>query len=99
MKKACLLIALWGLFAIAFTSCNKDVEKCWKVDVTIKYGAMETSITNYIWTSENEIEADIEELKREYADTPDIEFKIKKSVTTIKTEEACDDKNEPLFDY
>ena len=41
----------------------------------------------------------IEEFKQEYAEYPDVEIKIKKSVTKIKTEEACDDKNEPMLDY
>ena len=99
MKKICFVIALLALFALGFTSCSKDVEKCWKVDITMKFELMETSITNYIWATENDIESEIEDLKREYADYPDVKMTIKKSVTRIKTEEDCDDKNEPMFDY
>ena len=99
MKKICFVIALLALFALGFTSCSKDVEKCWKVDITMKFELMETSITNYIWATENDIESEIEDLKREYADYPDVKMTIKKSVTRIKTEEDCNDKNEPIFDY
>jgi hypothetical protein len=36
MKKICFVIAILALFALGFTSCSKDVEKCWKVDISIK---------------------------------------------------------------
>lgn len=99
MKKICFVIAVLALFALGFTSCSKDVEKCWKVDITMKFELMETSITNYIWATENDIEFEIEKLKREYADAPELEMTIKKSVAKIKTEEACIEKNESIFDY
>lgn len=99
MKKICFVIAILALFALGFTSCSKDVEKCWKVEISMKFELMGTSVTNYIWTTENELDYFIEEFKQEYAEYPDVEIKIKKSVTKIKTEEACDDKNEPIFDY
>ena len=65
----------------------------------MKFELMETSITNYIWATENDIEFEIEKLKREYADATELEMTIKKSVAKIKTEEACEDKNELIFDY
>ena len=99
MKRICFFIAVLGLFALGFTSCSKDVEKCWKVDISMKFELMETSVTNYIWATENDIEFEIEKLKREYADAPELKITIKKSATKIKSEEACIDKNEPMFDY
>ena len=99
MKKLCFVIATLVLLALCFTSCSKDVEKCWKVDITMKFELMETSITNYVWATENDVEFEIEELRREYAEYSDVKMTIKKSATKIKTEEACDDKNEPMFDY
>ena len=98
MKKICFVIAVLALFALGFTSCSKDVEKCWKVDISMKMELMETSVTNYIWATENDLEYHIDNLKKEY-DVPGIEIKVKKSTTRIKTEDACDDKNEPMFDY
>ena len=97
MKKICFVIALLALFALGFTSCSKDVEKCWKVDISMKMELMETSVTNYIWATENELEYHIDDLKKEY-DVPGIEMKVKKSVTRIKTEEDCFEKNELWFD-
>ena len=97
MKKICFVIALLALFALGFTSCSKDVEKCWKVDISMKTELMETSVTNYIWATENELEYHIDDLKKEY-DVPGIEMKVKKSVTRIKTEEDCFEKNELWFD-
>ena len=97
MKKICFVIALLALFALGFTSCSKDVEKCWKVDISMKMELMETSVTNYIWATENELEYHINDLKKEY-DVPGIEMKVKKSVTRIKTEEDCFEKNELWFD-
>jgi hypothetical protein len=97
MKKICFVIALLALFALGFTSCSKDVEKCWKVDISLKMELMETSVTNYIWATENELEYHIDDLKKEY-DMPGIEMKVKKSVTRIKTEEDCFEKNELWFD-
>ena len=99
MKRTCFFIAILALFAFAFISCSKDVEKCWKVDVTMKYGAMETTITNYIWATENDIDFEIEKLKREYADGSNLKMTVKKSVTKIKTEETCFEENESLLDY
>ena len=99
MKKVSFLVAILAVLAFGLTSCSKDVEKCWKVDITMKFELMETSITNYIWATENDIEFEIEKLKREYADAPELEMTIKKSVAKIKTEEACIEKNEPMFDY
>ena len=55
MKKICFAIAILGLFALGFTSCRKDVEKCWKVDISMKFELMETSIINYILATENDI--------------------------------------------
>ena len=98
MKRICFVIAMLGLFALGFTSCSKDVEKCWKVDITMKVESMEMSVTNYIWATENDLEFEVEKLKREY-DVPGVEINIKKSATRIKTEEACFEKNEPMFDY
>ena len=98
MKKICFVIALLALFALGFTSCSKDVEKCWKVDISMKMELMETSVTNYIWATENELEYHIDDLKKEY-DVPGIEMKVKKSVTRIKTEEDCFEKNDSMFDY
>ena len=97
MKKICFVIALLALFALGFTSCSKDVEKCWKVDISMKMELMETSVTNYIWATENDLEYHIDDLKKEY-DVPGIEMKVKKSVTRIKTEEDCFEKNELWFD-
>ena len=99
MKRICFLIVLLALFALGFTSCSKDVEKCWKVDISMKFELMETFVTNYVWKTENDIESEIENLKRECADYPDIKMTIKKSVTRIKTEEDCIEKNESIFDY
>ena len=73
----CFVIALLALFALGFTSCSKDVEKCWKVDISMKFELMETSVTNYVWKTENDIESEIENLKREYADYPDVKMTIK----------------------
>ena len=98
MKRICYLIVLLALFALGFTSCSKDVEKCWKVDISMKMELMETTVTNYIWATENDLEYHIDNLKKEY-DVPGIEINIKKSATRIKTEEACFEKNEPMFDY
>ena len=98
MKKICFVIAVLALFALGFTSCSKDVEKCWKVDISMKMELMETSVTNYIWATENDLEYHIDNLKKEY-DVPGIEIKVKKSTTRIKTEEDCYEKNEPIFDY
>lgn len=98
MKRICYLIVLLALFALGFTSCSKDVEKCWKVDISMKMELMETSVTNYIWATENDLEYHIDNLKKEY-DVPGIEIKVKKSTTRIKTEEDCYEKNEPIFDY
>ena len=98
MKKICFVIALLALFALGFTSCSKDVEKCWKVDISIKTELMETSVTNYIWATENDLEYHIDNLKKEY-DVPGIEIKVKKSTTRIKTEEDCFEKNDSMFDY
>ncbi len=97
MKKICFVIAVLALFALGFTSCSKDVEKCWKVDISMKMELMETSVTNYIWATENDLEYHIDDLKKEY-DVPGIEMKVKKSVTRIKTEEDCFEKNEFIFD-
>ena len=69
-----------------------------KVDITMKVESMEMSVTNYIWATENDLEFEVEKLKREY-DVPGVEINIKKSATRIKTEEACFEKNEPMFDY
>ncbi len=98
MKRICFLIVLLALFVLGFTSCSEDVEKCWKVDISMKMESMDMSVTNYIWATENELEYHIDNLKKEY-DVPGIEIKVKKSTTRIKTEDACDDKNEPMFDY
>ena len=98
MKRICFVIAMLGLFALGFTSCSKDVEKCWKVDITMKVESMEMSVTNYIWATENDLEFEVEKLKRDY-DVPGVEINIKKSATRIKTEEACIEKNESIFDY
>ena len=97
MKRICFLIVLLALFALGFTSCSKDVEKCWKVDISMKMELMETTVTNYIWATENDLEYHIDNLKKEY-DVPGIEMKVKKSVTRIKTEEDCFEKNELWFD-
>ena len=59
---------------------------------------METSVTNYIWATENDLEYHIDDLKKEY-DVPGIEIKVKKSTTRIKTEEDCFEKNDSMFDY
>lgn len=99
MKKVSFIIVILAVLSFGLTSCNKDVEKCWKVDVSIKFELMETSVTNYIWATENELESLLEDLKSEYAEYPDVRITIKKSATRIKTEEDCDDKNEPVFDY
>lgn len=98
MKKICFVIAVLGLFALGFTSCSKDVEKCWKVDISMKMESMEMSVTNYIWATENDLEYHIENLTEEY-DVPGIEMKVKKSVARIKTKEDCYEKNEPMFEY
>ena len=37
MKKLCFVIAT----LLCFTSCSKDVEKCWKVDITMKFELMD----------------------------------------------------------
>ena len=99
MKRICFFIAVLGLFALGFTSCSKDVEKCWKVDITLNVESMEMTVTNYIWATENDLEYHINNLKEEYIDEAGIEMTIKKSVTKIKTEEACDDENESIFDF
>ena len=98
MKKICFVIALLALFALGFTSCSKDVEKCWKVDISMKMELMETSVTNYIWATENDLEYHIDNLMEEY-DVPGIEMKVKKSVARIKTKEDCFEKNDSMFDY
>ena len=99
MKRICFFIAVLGLFALGFTSCSNDVEKCWKVDITLNVESMEMTVTNYIWATENDLEYHINNLKEEYIDEAGIEMTIKKSVTKIKTEEACDDENESIFDF
>jgi hypothetical protein len=63
----------------------------------MKTELMETSVTNYIWATENDLEYHIDDLKKEY-DVPGIEMKVKKSVTKIKTEGDCFEKNELWFD-
>jgi hypothetical protein len=98
MKRICFAIAMLGLFALGFTSCSKDVEKCWKVDISMKMESMDMSVTNYIWATENDLEYNIDNLKKEY-DMPGIEIKVKKSTTRIKTEEDCFEKNDSMFDY
>ena len=98
MKKICFVIAVLALFALGFTSCSKDVEKCWKVDISMKMELMETTVTYYIWATENDLEYHIDNFKKEY-DEPGIDIKVKKSTTRIKTEEDCYEKNEPIFDY
>ena len=97
MKKNVFIVAIITIVAMALTSCSKDVEKCWKVDITMEFDLMTTSVTNYVWATANEIELDIEELKREYAEYPEVKMTIKKSATKIKTEEDCDDKNDPEY--
>ena len=99
MKRICFFIAVLCLFALGFTSCSKDVEKCWKVDISMKFELMETSVTNYIWATENELDYHINNLKDEYIDEAGIEMTVKKSVTKIKTAEACDEQNESIFDF
>ena len=101
MKRICYLIVLLALFALGFTSCSKDVEKCWKVDISMKMESTEMSVTNYIWATENDLEYHIDNLKKEYEeyDMPGIEIKVKKSTTRIKTEEDCFEKNDSMFDY
>ena len=68
MKKICFVIAILALFALGFTSCSKDVEKCWKVDISMKMESMDMSVTNYIWATENDLEYNIDNLKKEYTE-------------------------------
>ena len=99
MKRICFFIVVLGLLALGFTSCSKDVEKCWKVDITLNVGPMETSVTNYIWATENELDYHINNLKEEYIDEAGVEMTIRKSVSKFKTKEACDEQNESIFDF
>ena len=92
MKKVSFLVAILAVL-IGFTSCSKDVEKCWKVDIEVKVGLLGTSATTYLWATENDVEFEIERLTREYKDAENVEVTIKKSVTKIDTEEDCYEKN------
>ena len=98
MKKVSFVVAILLALVLGLTSCSKDVEKCWKVDISMKMELMETTVTNYIWATENDLEYHIDNLKEEY-DMPGIEIKVKKSTTRIKTEEDCYEKNDSMFDY
>ena len=57
MKKVILTVAVVATMLLGFTSCDKDTYKCWKVNVTVG----NVTVTAYFWSTENQIDALIEE--------------------------------------
>ncbi|MDR0812167.1 MAG: hypothetical protein LBN23_07880 [Paludibacter sp.] len=65
MKKQFILgIALVAVFVFGFTSCSKDTEKCWEVTASVTLPIIgERSNTQYVWCTENELDAAKESVK------------------------------------
>jgi len=86
MKRILLLSVI--AVAIGFTSCANK-EKCWQVTV----GNSFISVKVYTWGTANDLNAEIDELKKEYGNDVKI---TKKSVN--KSESDCWAANSGLFD-
>lgn len=85
MKKLFLSVLFAALVAPIFTSCDKDVRKCYKVTYEATVLGATTTLETYMWCSANELDAQIEELKK-----TDGSIKIKsKNATDHSTAEEC----------
>jgi maltose-binding protein MalE len=92
MKKLSILLVLVMALAFTFTSC-KNVEKCWKVTVKVKYEGASEKEKFYVWGTENDLEMAIAEIKEEYEEIEeeygyDIDVTYEKA---DKDESDCDD--------
>ena len=112
MKKILLFFARCVVTSLSFTSCEKpDVEKCWEVDATsilIIQGERLTSQSAfiYLWCTESEIDAKMEEIRLEQlraseeesgmsfeANGIKIVFEYTYKEALEKTPESCDELN------
>lgn len=85
MKKMFVAALFAALVTPLFTSCDKDVRKCYQVTYEASVLGVTTTIETYMWCSANELDAQIEELKK-----TDGSIKIKnKKATKHSTAEEC----------
>ncbi len=79
MKKLIICAAV-VLAAGLMTSCNRDTNYCWEMT----YSAGGFSVNNYIWGTQNELDAAIAEVKQEMGNEVKITYK-----RTSKAQSEC----------
>jgi len=98
MKKFFVIAAVVAASFLTLTSCDKDTKKCWEVTASGKIGAISISTTGYVWATQNEVEAQIEQSKNAAAAAGgEVTYK-KKSVSKYTNEIDCLAQNPSDFD-
>jgi len=97
MKKVFLFAAV-AASLLCLTSCDKDTKKCWVVTSTTKIFGATVNVDEYVWMSQNEVEAKIKQVEA-LAEAEGIEYTAKKKTASkYKNETDCVAQNKYLED-
>lgn len=86
MKKLIIAAMVAAMVAPALTSCDKDVRKCYHVTYETEVLGAKVELDTYMWCSANELEEEIEALKKTDGA---IKITSKKVTNDYSTAEAC----------
>jgi len=88
MKKVFVFAAV-AASLLCMTSCDKDTKKCWVVTATTKVMGVTVTADEYVWMSQNEVEAQIKTAEAQ-AQAAGVEFTAtKKTASKYKNETDC----------